>query len=174
MDRKRIMTHTFLIKVTNEADAALYQNHSSYHEGDSGLDLFITADFTIPPGEVRLVGLGIQCQLLETYGPLTINDSDVIIPNAHINKYSSYLMYPRSSICKTPLILANGVGLCDSGYLGELKAALRNLGSDPFTVKRGERYVQLARADLGPVNMKLVSSLRETSRGSGGFGSTGK
>lgn len=161
--------HTFLIKVVNESDVEFYENHSTHHVGDSGLDLFIVQDTTIPPGEAVLVDLGIQCQLLETHGaPQWDNDDQAK------STYHSYLMYPRSSIYKTPLIVANGVGLCDAGYRGNLKVALRNTGSEPFTVKRGERYVQLARGDLGPVHMELVDSLRETDRGSNGFGSTGK
>jgi dUTP pyrophosphatase len=89
-------------------------------------------------------------------------------------KYHSYNMYSRSSISKTPLRLANGVGLCDAGYLGPLKAALHNTGTVDYTVKKGERYVQLARPDLEEISFELVESLRESSRGSGGFGSTGK
>jgi len=84
-------------------------------------------------------------------------------------------MYPRSSISKTPLRLANSVGLCDAAYTGPLKAALHN--TDPnndFTIKKGERYVQLAYPNLEEVSFKLVNELRDTTRGSGGFGSTGK
>jgi dUTP pyrophosphatase len=82
-------------------------------------------------------------------------------------------MYSRSSISKTPLRLANGVGLCDAGYLGPLKAALHNTGTSDYTVKKGERYVQLARPDLGEVSFELVEDFgRITSRNQGGFGST--
>ena len=145
----------FLIKPIDESVKQMYVNHSTYHNSDSGLDLFIVKDEVIPAGETRLVDLGISCQL------------------KHEEKYFSYNMYSRSSISKTPLRLANGVGLCDAGYLGPLKTALHNTGTSDYTVKKGERYVQLARPDLGEVSFELVEDFgRITSRNQGGFGST--
>ena len=148
----------FLIKPQTDEVKEMYTTHSTYHEGDSGLDLFIIADEVIPSGETILVDLGISCQLKSN-----VNE-----------KYFSYNMYSRSSISKTPLRLANGVGLCDAGYLGPLKAALHNTSTTDYIVKKGERYVQLARSDLEEISFELVESLRESSRGQMGFGSTGK
>jgi dUTP pyrophosphatase len=147
----------FLIKPLSSEVKYIYENHSTYHQGDSGLDLFIVKDEVIPPGKTLLLGLGVCCQLTDGDG-----------------KYYSYNMYARSSISKTPLIVANGVGLCDSPYVGELKAALHNTSNTYYTVMKGERYVQLARPDLGEISFEIVNELRDTSRGSGGFGSTGK
>jgi dUTP pyrophosphatase len=147
----------FLIKPLSSEVKYIYENHSTYHQGDSGLDLFIVKDEVIPPGKTLLLGLGVCCQLTDSDG-----------------KYYSYNMYARSSISKTPLIVANGVGLCDSPYVGELKAALHNTSNTYYTVRKGERYVQLARPDLGEISFEIVNELRDTSRGSGGFGSTGK
>lgn len=161
----------FLIKSNCDEAKELYKNHSTYHQGDSGLDLFIIADEVIPAGETRLVDLGISCQL-KGFGIFQSNVS--YYPNPGPEKYFSYNMYSRSSISKTPLRLANGVGLCDAGYLGPLKAALHNTGTTDYTVKKGERYVQLARPDLEEVSFELVEELRSTDRGTGGFGSTGK
>lgn len=146
----------FLIKPLNDEVKEIYQNHSTYHEGDSGLDLFIIKNEIIPAGETKLIDLGISCQLKRE------------------EKYFSYNMYARSSISKTPLRLANGVGLCDANYVGSLKAALHNTGTMDYTVKKGERYVQLARPDLDEISFKLVDELRSTTRNDGGFGSTGK
>jgi dUTP pyrophosphatase len=70
--------------------------------------------------------------------------------------------------------MKNSVGLIDKGYTGSIKAPLMNVSSEPFTIKRGERYVQLVNSDLSGVKFKLVKSLRKTSRGEGGFGSTNK
>jgi len=150
----------FLLKCKNDIVKSMYESHSTYHEGDSGLDLFITNEITINGGETKLIDLGIKCQLQSKnyFGK---------------NKYHSYLMFPRSSISKTPLRLANSVGLCDAGYTGELKAALHNTGKKSFTLKKGDRYVQLARSDLGKIKFSIVEDFpRETSRGEGGFGST--
>lgn len=165
----------FLIKANCDEAKELYKNHSTYHEGDSGLDLFIVKDEVIPAGETRLVDLGISCQLKGSKYETRYHANDTKVEVLHLcDKYFSYNMYSRSSISKTPLRLANGVGLCDAGYLGPLKAALHNTSLVDYTVKKGERYVQLARPDLEEVSFELVESLRESSRGSGGFGSTGK
>jgi dUTP pyrophosphatase len=74
------------------------------------------------------------------------------------------------------LILANGVGLADAGYLGNLKAAFYNTSDSDYVIKKGERYVQLARADLGEISFELVDSFgdRTSSRGTNGLGSTSK
>ena len=159
----------FLIKPLNEQVRQMYQYHSTYHEGDSGLDLFIIEDQVIPAGKTVIVDLGICCQLKREadYSHVLMKYLDV--------KYFSYNMYPRSSIAKTPLRLANGVGLCDAAYTGPLKAALHNTDiNNDFTIKKGERYVQLAYPNLDEVSFMLVDELRDTTRGAGGFGSTGK
>lgn len=153
----------FLIRCKTEQVKQMYSNHSTYHKGDSGFDLFIINDVTIGPGEMKLVGLGIQCQLQSTswYCPWKKN-------------YHSYMMFPRSSICKTPLRLANSIGLCDAGYTGELKAPLYNTSDQPFHLKKGDRYVQLVAPNLTEISFEIVSKIRDTSRGEGGFGSTNK
>ena len=159
----------FLIKPENDEVKNLYTNHSTYHAGDSGLDLFIIKDEVIPAGQTKIVDLGISCQLRKQ------NDFSPTFQKYLTEKYYSYNMYPRSSISKTPLRLANGVGLCDAAYTGPLKAALHN--TDPtndYIIKKGERYVQLAYPNLEEVSFVLVDELRDTTRGDGGFGSTGK
>ena len=87
--------------------------------------------------------------------------------------YHSYFLIARSSISKSPLILKNSIGLIDQGYLGNIKAALYNTSSKSFHIKRGERYVQLVNSDLQSVKMQIVKEHRTTTRGTGGFGSTG-
>jgi dUTP pyrophosphatase len=159
----------FLIKPHNDQVRQMYQNHSTYHEGDSGLDLFIIEDQVIPAGKTKIVDLGICCQLRKQ------TDFSPIFDKYMGEKYFSYNMYPRSSISKTPLRLANSVGLCDAAYIGPLKAALHNTDIvNDFAIKKGERYVQLAYPNLEEVSFELVDELRDTTRGDGGFGSTGK
>ena len=159
----------FLIKPLTEQVKQLYQNHSTYHEGDSGLDLFIIEDHVIPAGKTVIVDLGICCQLRKE------TEYSSVFQKFMGEKYFSYNMYARSSIAKTPLRLANGVGLCDAAYTGPLKAALHNTDiNNDFTIKKGERYVQLAYPNLEEVSFELVDELRDTTRGAGGFGSTGK
>eukprot|EP01068_Selenidium_serpulae_P015262 Selendium_serpulae@DN6192_c0_g1_i8.p1 len=99
----------------------LYTNHGSYNKGDSGLDLFVMEDDVIPAGESKMLPLGIKASAWE-------NDKNV-----------SFLIFPRSSISKTPLRLSNSIGLIDSGYRGELKLALDNIKTADYHVKKGER-----------------------------------
>jgi dUTP pyrophosphatase len=93
---------------------------------------------------------------------------------------TGYLMYPRSSISKTPLTLANSVGVVDAGYRGNLIAAFRNLNNHDnsvFEVKQHERLVQICHPSLQPFFVEYIDDedlLGSTLRGEGGFGSTGK
>jgi dUTP pyrophosphatase len=161
------MSKKFLVKVVDQENVDLYESHTTYHKGDAGLDLFVTKDQVILPGETVLVDMGVQCQS---------RSFDWCIWHwlfGNFYKYHSYLLMPRSSISKTPLIMKNSVGLIDAGYLGNIKAPLYNTSSEPFHIKRGQRYVQLVNGNLEPISMELVSEHRDTTRGSGGFGSTG-
>ena len=91
------------------------------------------------------------------------------------NDYISYYLYPRSSIIKTPLRLANSVGIIDSGYRGNIKAAF-DIKND-YHIEKYSRLVQICSPTLNPLFVTIVDTLEElgvTERGSGGFGSTGK
>jgi dUTP pyrophosphatase len=68
----------------------------------------------------------------------------------------------------------NTPGTIDEDYRGEVKVILANLGSDPFEVRRGERIAQLVPAPVQKASFSVVDQLSDTSRGAGGFGSTGR
>ena len=85
-----------------------------------------------------------------------------------------YLVMSRSSIGKTPLRLANAVGLIDAGYRGEIMAVVDNIKTEDYTVEPGQRLFQLVAMDGSPIYFELVEELSDTTRGGGGFGSTGK
>jgi dUTP pyrophosphatase len=70
--------------------------------------------------------------------------------------------------------MCNSIGLIDKGYTGTLKCPFYNVSDESFVLQRGERYVQLVNSDLSNICFKLVDELRDTKRGDGGFGSTGK
>jgi dUTP pyrophosphatase len=80
---------------------------------------------------------------------------------------------PRSSIAKTPLRLSNSIGLIDAGYRGEIMAAVDNIKNEAFTVTPGQRLFQLVAMDGSPIHFDIVDALSDSSRGMGGFGSTG-
>ena len=99
-----------------------------------------------------------------------------------------YTMWPRSSISKTPLRLANSAGIIDSGYRGDLIAAFDCINSKAyiddenykkgyFKLKKGNRYLQICSPSMGPIKVELVDTVEDlglTQRGDGGFGSTGQ
>ena len=85
------------------------------------------------------------------------------------------LVYARSGLSiKHGLCMANGVGVIDSDYRGELRVPMVNLGAEPYTIQPGERVAQLCIAPVCTAAFVPVGALSDTARGEGGFGSTGK
>jgi dUTP pyrophosphatase len=156
--------YTLMIKPYDQAITKKYKKHSTYHEGDSGLDLFVPEDLEIKRGQTKFLDLKIQCMMI----------------NNETKKQTSYYLYPRSSISRTPLRLANSVGIIDAGYRGSIKAALtHNVTFDDirepcekYICKENDRYVQICAPTLEPLDFCLVDELPESTRGSKGFGST--
>jgi len=147
-----------LIKTDNEYLKSLYTNHQHYNPGDSGLDLFCPEDIIIGPGETMKIDLQIQCEALHD----NIENNNV-----------SYYLYPRSSIIKTPLRLANSVGIIDAGYRGNIIACVDNIKNYEFKIEKGSRLFQVCGPTLEPIEIRVVNELSNSQRGSGGFGSTG-
>ena len=148
-----------LIKPEDDFTKAIYANHQHYNPGDSGIDLFSPETITVKPGETVKINLQIKCEALHD----TIENTNV-----------SYYLYPRSSIIKTPLRLANSVGIIDAGYRGNIIACVDNIKNEPYTITQGDRLFQICAGNLEPIVFKLVEELSNTQRGSGGFGSTGQ
>ena len=85
------------------------------------------------------------------------------------------LVFARSGLgIKQGVCLANGVGVIDSDYRGEIGVGLVNLGDNPYTVRPGDRIAQLMVTPVVRPTVVPVSELDETDRGAGGFGSTGR
>lgn len=85
------------------------------------------------------------------------------------------LVFARSGLAaRYGIALANGVGVIDSDYTGEIVCALLNNSDQPFTVNPGDRIAQLVLVPIGVAKLKLVENLAPTHRGDGGFGSTGR
>ena len=83
-------------------------------------------------------------------------------------------MTPRSGLAaRHGVTVLNGPGLVDSGYRGEIKVTLINLGSEPVVIERGDRIAQLVVVAVETQELLPVVELPESSRGTGGFGSTG-
>jgi len=97
---------------------------------------------------------------------------------------SAFYIFPRSSLSKTPLMLSNHTGIIDCGYRGWLQGAFRWLNSIPvkipglpneYALEKHTRIIQICHPSLCPILVELVddSDLSTTTRGDGGFGSTG-
>ena len=142
-----------LIKTLNKKAENMYKNHGHFHNGDAGLDLYTLEDISFSSGETKKIKLGISCEPKDG---------------------KAYYLFPRSSISKTPLRLSNSIGLIDGGYRGEIMASCDNIKDFDCIVKKGDRLFQLVAADSSPISYTLVDSLSDTTRGSGGFGSTGE
>jgi len=127
---------------------------------NAGFDLFVPDDVVFAPNEKKLVSMRVKVVLQK-------NMFECSTP-VH------YWMLPRSSISKTGLMLCNSVGVIDQSYRGELMAFLWNTTDSPVTVSKGSRLVQIVAPDMGWISrVEVVNELDNTSRGSGGFGSTG-
>lgn len=153
----------------------MYKNHKTHHEGDSGLDLFIVKDEVLKPKSTTFVKLGIKAIALQYksnyYYKCEKSENKKKDDDKSNIVNTSFLLFPRSSISKTPLRLANSIGLIDAGYRGEIIAALDNTSDQEYHIKKNDKLVQLVSFTGEPLSFELVEELDETSRGEGGFGS---
>jgi dUTP pyrophosphatase len=122
--------------------------------GSAGLDLRSAESLTIKPGARALVATGIAIAL-----PVNVEAQ----------------VRPRSGLAiKHGVTVLNSPGTIDCDYRGEIKVPLINHSQDDFIIMRGDRIAQMIIAPVAQVQFESVSSLEETTRGSGGFGSSGK
>jgi dUTP pyrophosphatase len=123
-------------------------------DGAAGLDVVAAEDLTLAPGQRHAVATGFAF---------------AIPPGFEVQ------VRPRSGLAlKNGITCLNTPGTIDEDYRGEVKVILANLGDAPFEVRRGERIAQLVPARVLKARFEEVEALDETSRGAGGFGSTGR
>jgi dUTP pyrophosphatase len=120
------------------------------HPGDAGMDLCAVVDRTLAPGEVFAVPTGIR----------------VAIPAGSVG-----LIWDKSGISLKGVHRLAGV--VDAGYRGEVQVVMINLGEEPFAVKKGMKIAQMLIQPVAEVRIVESETLDDTSRGEGGFGSTG-
>ncbi len=123
------------------------------HPYDAGADLraCLGEDWDIIPNWMRAIPTGVRCA----------------IPEGYVG-----LLFARSSMAKRGLMMANGVGVIDPGYTGEITVPLFNATQWPNRVLDGERIAQLVVVPCMLPTFERVESLGDTERGEGGFGST--
>ena len=141
---------------------------------DSGFDLFV------PEDEIFYYDSGMRAKLINFQLKTEMQSSVYTGTGGFFDRNKAYYLYARSSISKTPLMLANHVGVVDSGYRGDLIGAFRRFPGDnegPYLVSQHTRLVQICLPSLAPFKVEMVANLSDlssTDRGQGGFGSTGK
>lgn len=145
------------VKKLNPAIEQLWPGPAYATPGSAGLDLCaaLNAALTIAPGERVQIPTGIAVQL----------------PARNLVG----LVFVRSGLAaKHGVTLANGVGVIDADYTGEIICPVVNHGTEPFTLNPGDRIAQLVCMPIAVAGIEYVIELEETARGAGGFGSTGK
>lgn len=124
------------------------------HPGDAGLDLTSVEEVVLAPGARAAVPTGLA----------------MAIPDGWVG-----LVHPRSGLARRHgITVANAPGTIDAGYRGEVLVLLVNLGDEEVRLAAGERVAQLLLQRIGIADVTEVTELDDTSRGSGGFGSTGR
>jgi dUTP pyrophosphatase len=124
------------------------------HDGDAGCDLYSRIDYELKPGERKLIPTGIALSIPEGYAGF---------------------VQPRSGLAiKYGISIVNAPGLIDSQYRGEVGVILINCDSkNPFKIRRGDKIAQLVIQPVERADFEEVEVLDATTRGDGGFGSTG-
>jgi dUTP pyrophosphatase len=121
-------------------------------EGSAGIDLASKYTTEIYPGDVTRIATGVCME----------------IPEGFVG-----LVFARSSLYqKTGCILTNSVGVIDSDYRGEILISLKNESDYPAKIIKGEKLVQIVFVPFAKAQLQKISSLSQTTRSTGGFGST--
>ena len=156
-----------IVELYNSKITKLANTRFSNKHPDSGFDLFVPETVTIEARKIKLIDMKVSCSV-----------SKVLMKNtneAKMTEPSPYYMYARSSVSKRGIMLANSVGIIDSGYRGTLMAAFFNTTDNPVTIGKGDRVVQLCMPGLDyNFTVEVANSLELTERGAGGIGSTGR
>jgi dUTP pyrophosphatase len=142
------MINVKIIKIKENAVIPSYAK-----QGDAGVDLCSTEEYTIKPGERVIVSTGIKIAIPEGY-------------EAQIRPRSGLAIKNGISICNTP-------GTIDSGYRGEIGVITINLGQEEFKIEKGMRICQMIFNKIEHAEFEETEKLDETQRGEGGFGHTG-
>jgi dUTP pyrophosphatase len=142
-----------LVKIINQSGNPLPQYQTS-HSAGMDLHAHLQEPIVLQPGERKLIPTGLTLELPEGH-------------EAQIR--------PRSGLAlKHGITVLNSPGTIDADYRGELKVLLINLGQEPFEIANGERIAQMVIARHETVKWMVAEQLTETSRGAGGYGSSGK
>ena len=132
-------------KINQDAKIPVYA-----HAGDAGMDLFSCVDMVIGPGETMPVQTGIRMAIPAGYVGLVWDKSGISLKGVH-----------------------RLAGVVDAGYRGEVRVVMANVGRELFIVKAGMKIAQMLIQPVEAPTIIEADELDDTSRGDGGFGSTG-
>lgn len=121
------------------------------HPGDAGMDMYALKDTTLPGGAQALISTGIAMEIPQGYVGLVWDKSGLSVKQG----------------------LKTLAGVIDAGYRGEIAIAISNLRTTPHVFNKGDKIAQMLIQKVEQAEFEEVESLTETSRGDGGFGSTG-
>jgi dUTP pyrophosphatase len=151
-----------------------------HHESQESLDVRVRKigpiDVPLPRYQTEhAAGMDLQAAIAE---PVTLQSLERVLVRTGLAMAIPHgwegQVRPRSGLAaKRGVTVINAPGTVDSDYRGELMVALVNLSAEPVTIEPLERIAQLVFARHGTATLKLVDALDETSRGAGGYGSTG-
>jgi dUTP pyrophosphatase len=162
VDNNNVLKNTYL-NAAHKHNLSLLEDP---HFFNAGFDLFLTADQIFTSDTVNKTSFNVKCSAK------IVNISDDNLTSY----YTGYYMYPRSSLSKTALRLANCTGIIDAGYRGPLIGMFDCL-TDTYEILKFTRLLQICAPNLMPTFVRVIDTVEElgpeTSRGEGGFGSTG-
>ncbi|HXS96485.1 MAG TPA: dUTP diphosphatase [Candidatus Limnocylindrales bacterium] len=141
------------VRIRRVHEKAILPSYAHGPQEDAGMDLHSVETVTLEPGVPRLVPTGLTIEL----------------PPGHEAQ-----VRPRSGLAlKHAIAMPNAPGTIDPGYRGELRVILMNLGREPYIIHEGDRIAQMIVARYEAVEW-VESTLAESNRGEGGFGSSGR
>lgn len=139
-----------ILKVKKLSPDAVLPSYAHY--GDAGMDVYSNETVTIEPGQAVKIKSGVSFE----------------IPEGFVG-----LMWDKSGLSTNHKLKTLG-GVIDSSYRGESLLGIINLGETAYTIEKGHKVCQLLIQKIETVEIKEVEELSDTTRGAGGFGSTGK
>lgn len=143
------MIQVKILKIDKELPTPKYA-----HYGDAGMDVYSSEDYILKPGERKIFSTGLKVEIPEGY---------------------ELQVRPRSGLAaKQGITVLNSPGTVDFQYRGILGVILINHGQEEFEVKKGDRIAQIVFNKFETAELIEVDELSETTRGEGGFGSTGR
>ncbi len=138
------------VKILTDDDSHIPRYQTA---GSAACDLHASDGVIIPAKSRTVIGTGIKLEIPNGFGAMVCSRSGLSAKNG--------------------LMVLNAPGIIDSDFIGEIKVILYNSGSEEFIIKRGDRIAQLLFFPIFQAIFQKTSEINSTSRGSGGFGSTG-